>query len=546
MNKLFFKYILGFVAVIILFISCDDDDKSQQSNLFRPTVVTTEIEEGSVLFKWTAFNTSFQGEVKEYEISISETEDFNEVVLSDFTKDVSYLLTSGPVITNTEIYDYYVRVKAISAVSGTADSEYTKPVLFSPYRENIFSTVRQEDLSNTFVILRWRINDDGSAPDVTKIVLENEDGEKIGEYSITDDEKDTRKKQIDGLNPLSTYTAYIYNEGVRRGRITFTTRPENEIIIGTSDDLEQAIKDIQPGWIIRLQPGFYDYSSKSITINKSITFESYSSENLATVSLSKFALRENIGKFAMVNVIFDGQGSSSDFIEFSKSDDANGIGEFNSIDTLMIEGCQVSNFSKSLMIYSATATDQMSIKNILINNSIINDINTTGTAGAQTIDLRNYTTDNIKITNSTFYNMGRTLIRMKDAANNQNFELSNCTFYNFAPQGQYFIDFGNSALNGGNYIIKNNIFSKLFKTGKGYRIGNADSSINAEYSYNNEHDIVWSGNTAPSSGWTENKNILNLDPQFNNPDGGEFKLGNSTLKKAASNGGALGDPRWGK
>lgn len=543
MNKLFLKYILGFVAVSLLFISCDDDDKKQQSDLFRPTEIKVEVANTSITFSWTAFSTSFQGETKEYELDFSETADFSEVVQTITTKDKSYVLTDGPILTNTEVYDYYVRVRAISAVSGTGDSKFTTPVMFSPYRENIFSTVDQEDLSKSSVILKWKIEEDGSLPSVTKIIVENENGIKVAEGLISDEEKDARKKTIEGLNPVTTYTAYIYDGDKRRGRTTFTTRSEFEIIIGTDDNLEEAIKNIAPGWILRLRTGVYNYTGKSITINKSITIESLSTATAkqATVQIGKFALRENIGNFTMKNIKFDGTKTSTDFIEFSKADDTNGIGEFKTIDTLMIEGCQVYDFTKSLMIYSVTATDQMSIKNIIISNSRI--FNFPGTS-AQIIDLRNYVVNNIKITRSTFYNIERALLRMKDATSDQKFELSNCTFHNFAPQGQYFIDFGNSVLKGGTFIIKNNILSTLSKTGKGYRIGAADSSISAEYTYNNEYNVVWSGNTAPTVGWSENKNNINLDPQFEDPASGNFKLGNATLKKAASNGGPLGDPNW--
>lgn len=541
MNKLFLKYILGFVAVSLFFISCDDDDKSQQSSLFRPTDITIDVEKTSVAFSWTSFNTSFQSETKEYVLEFSETADFSQVAHTITTTEKSYVLTDGPIITNTEVYDYYVRVKAISAVSGTGDSQFTTPVMFSPYRENLFSTVRQQDLTNSTVTLRWKTNEDGSLAEVTKIIIENENGEKIAEENITDEEKDAKKKEIAGLNPLSNYTAYIYNDNSRRGRTTFLTRPENEIVIDTNDDLQEAIKNLAEGWIIRLKPGDYTYSDKTITINKSITLESFASDDRAVIQMGKFALRENIGNFTIKNLNIDGMGKSSDFIEFSKADDANNIGEFKTIDTLMIEGCQVYDFTKSLIIYSVTATDQMSIKNIIINNSRI--FNFPGTS-AQIIDLRNYVVNNIKITRSTFYNIERALLRMKNATSDQRFELSNCTFHNFAPQGQYFIDFGNSVLKGGSFIIKNNILSTLSKAGKGYRIGAADSSISAEYSYNNEYNIAWSGNIAPSAGWSENKNNINLDPQFKDPANGNFKLGNSTLKKAASNGGSLGDPNW--
>ncbi len=547
MNKLFLKYCFAIVALsAMLFTSCKDDEEAlQQSRLFMPISMSVDTTSTSVTVKWKPFSTDFQGPTKGYELLVSDDPTFPIGSTQTYqSTEPFYTITSGPVIENTEVYDFYAKVRAISENTATGNSQFTEAFMFTPYRENIFNSVRKEDISNSFIVFRWKPDVGETTADVKKIVLNFPDGSSHV-YAISSEEKEANKKQINGLEAVSTYTAYIYNDTKRRGRLMSTTRSANEIIVDPSDFLDQ-VKNVQPGWILRLKPGNYDFSTSTVTINKSISLESYADE-APILSIGKFALRETIGKFSLNGITFTGNGTTSDFIEMSKADDANGIGEFVSIDSLVIEDCSIGNFTKSFIIYSSTANlNTATIKNILINNSIIHDVNANGTQGAQAIDLRNYIAQNIKITKSTFYNQGRTLLRMGAADKDQKFELSNCTFYNYSPGTQYLIDFTVSA-NFGVYVIKNNIFAKTSTSGKGFRIGDKDSGATTEYSYNDEYDVNYSGNATPTVTWTETKNILKQDPAFVDPANGNFTLPkSSSLRTAASNGGPLGDPRWAK
>ena len=540
------KYFLGFIAATTLLVACNDDEEMTQSRIFRPIEITVEdTGNGFVNFSWYPSKNA-----SSYEVQISEDETFVDSktnTYSDLT-ETTLNVTDGVAINSTDLDSLYVRIRAFSGLQGVGDSEWLAPIKFAPYRENIFSTsnntFKKEYINNTSVVVRWK----EGIPDVDKLILRNADGSTKEEHVLTAEEIEGRLYIFEGLTPSTSYSVSIYNQGKRRGKVPFVTRGANEVVVASVDELLAQLKEVEPGWVIRVQPlsegAVYEFSS-AINITKSVTIESASDTPTEFSLPSGINLRGTLGKVAFNDLIITGDDSSgSNAFNLAKAGSEAESVAFVSIDSLVISGCEISNYNKALICYGPDNTTC----NMFINNSIFHDISNGKTA--QVIDLRNVAVNSMKITNSTFYNMPRAFIRVAQN-DKQNFELSNCTFYNTNASSQSFIDFNNGSK--GTYLITNNIFSNI--TGKGWTMpqdkdadGKAVVAANAtlEYSYNCTFNVKFTSN--PKAMWhTEEGNREDTDPMFASPETGDFTLGsNSPCLSGGKRGSVMGDPRWKK
>ncbi len=541
------KYFLGFIAATALLVACNDDEDMMQSRIFRPIEITVDnTGDGYVDFSWYPSKNA-----SSYEVQISEDETFSEGKTNTYSdlKETTLHVTDGVAINSTDLDSLYVRIRAFSALQGVGDSEWLEAMKFAPYRENIFSTsnntFKKEYVNNTSVIVRWK----EGITDVDQLILRNADGSIKDEHRLTPEEIDARSYTFEGLTPSTVYSVSIYNEGKRRGKVVFTTRSANEVIVTGVDELLAQLKAVEPGWVIRVKAlsegAPYEFSS-ALNITKSVTIESASDAPTQFYLPDGVNLRGTLGKVSFNDLIITGDGASGEntFNLAKAGNDAESVA-FASIDSLVISGCEISNYNKALICYGPDDTSC----NVFIDNSIVHDIS--AGKSAQVIDLRNVTVTNMKITNSTFYNMERAFIRVAKNENSQNFELSNCTFYNTNASSQSFIDFNNGSK--GTYLITNNIFSNI--TGKGWTMpqdkdadGKATpaSSSTLEYSYNCIFNVNFTSN-ATAQWHVEEGNRLNTNPMFAAPETGDFTLSSSSpCLSGGKRGSIMGDPRWKK
>lgn len=262
------KYVLGLIAVSALFAACNDEDEMTQSRIFRPIEITmADTGNGFVDFEWYASK-----DASSYEVQISESENFAEGVTNTYnTANKTLRVTDGVAITSTDLDSLYVRIRAFSALEGIGDSEYLDPIKFAPYRENIFSTIKKEDQENTRVLIRWKTSSTG---DVDKLILRDINGSTIQEVTVS---MDDYQYLFENLNPTTTYNVAIYDNGKRRGKVEFTTRSSNEIIVTSVDEFLDQLKNIEEGWTIRVKPlaegASYEFTS-TVNVAKSVSIES--------------------------------------------------------------------------------------------------------------------------------------------------------------------------------------------------------------------------------------------------------------------------------
>lgn len=541
------KYFLGFIAATTLLVACNDDEEMTQSRIFRPIEISVEdTGDGYVEFTWYPSKNAAS-----YEVQVSEDETFSEGNTNIYANltETTLRVTDGVAINSTDLDSLYVRIRAFSALQGVGDSQWLDAVKFAPYRENIFSTsnntFKKEYVNNTSVIVRWK----EGITDVDELILRNADGSEQARHELTADEIDARLYTFEGLTPSTTYSVAIYNEGKRRGKVQFTTRGANEVVVASVDELLEQLKAVEEGWIIRVQPlsgdAPYEFSS-SLNITKSVTIESASDTPTQFYLPDGVNLRGTLGKVAFNDLIIEGDNSSGgNAFNLAKAGSEAESVAFVSIDSLVISGCDISNYNKALICYGAPSTPKI---NLYIDNCIIHDIS--AGKGAQVIDLRDDEVKTVKITNSTFHSMERAFIRVAKGTD-QHFELSNCTFYNTKASSQSFIDFNNGST--GTYIITNNIFSDI--TGKGWTMpqdkdadGKAVPAANAtlEFSYNCMYNVSFTSN-ATAQWHVEEGNRENTDPMFTAPETADFTLSSSSpCLSGGKRGSIMGDPRWKK
>ena len=161
----------------------------------------------------------------------------------------------------------------------------------------------------------------------------------------------------------------------------------------------------------------------------------------------------------------------------------------------------------------------------------------------------------ITIVNCTAYNMGTGFLRSNMSSNNfeQTVSMSNCTFRHIlGGNNKIFFDFDNSVTTTTVTVINNIIADPVYTIGENAGTGRLVRCNGSKYSFdfsgnnifnwtvdgtNTLADIIGTG--APLNTYEPDNITPAIDPEFRDPDNGDFTLltTNETMR-------AIGDPRW--
>ncbi len=463
-------------------------------------------------------------------VQLATDEDFGSIIASDtLSPDARKVSFDHTGYKNA----YYFRILAQAENLAKNTAFISASLLF----DNLFLPIGQFDVSAHSVVLKWESPVDGNA---SSIVIEQEDGQALPPFTLTSTNQEQHTVTIDELEPLTDYTAILFSGKTRIGVIQFTTKDPNAIIYindnpKTYNTLLAAISAAASGDVINIA-GTYDFSSLGdIEVNKSLTISGISGVKKPQITLGKILLKGNVGDFKLYRLKLIGK--SSQIIDLT------GVkGTAN----VIIDSCNISGASAGLIYASSDASS--ATYSLIVNNSLMHDF---GNVGGDFIDFRGGTLTDIELKNSTFWNLARRFLRIDEdvAYTGNNTEggeqyagkdsgdpptIDHCTLNNIASKAFIRIQISNFIIHVNNSILTNDqsTGSELGIFVNGYANDNNTFGTNREgffASWGYWNHLTFSPVT----------NIKHVDPQYKDPDNGDFTIGKNTLKTLG-----WGDPRW--
>lgn len=520
MKKNIFNIALFSLVLSAFTVSCSEPDDEITTGifdrLFSPTNVEAILQKRTnVKFKWVAVANAKSYTIELYENQNMTFEGTPKVYdgITDNTYTVEGLLGET---------QYTARIKAVSP---EIDESKWYAVAFMTEAENIFNSVKNEDIEAHAVTLTW----DAINAAVTKIIFSAE-GLNDKEYQLTATDIAQKKAHVDQLEESTSYTAKLYNGDKLRGTVTFKTAIDfdGKTPVYEGDDLKTILTDAADGDNIVLVTG--SFTLGDFEVDKSLIISGYDKTNMPTI-YGRLLPAAGVSSLEINNLIFRGdvpeaEANTSNFIEFQSG---------ATISTLTVNGCEIRNYTNQVIYSSASVT----LGTVLFNNCWSDKI--IG-SGGDSFDFRNGTLGTLTIQNSTFSNGGRTFIRCNVTSATIN--VTNCTFYkvcnydNSNNSGLFLMD--KVSASSGNLTVQKCVFSNIGVAALGYwaKAGKmkATTSYSKNFYYSSPH--LWDA----TNGFYKDPSACNateVDPKFANPDSGDFTVGSDDIKDAQA-----GDPRW--
>ncbi len=444
--------------------------------------------------------------VTQFIVELSSDEDFSHLIASD-----TLPATARKVSFDSTGYKnaYYFRILAQSENLARNTDYVSKSLIF----DNNFLTMGQYDVTAFSVILKWNAPVGASA---SSILLIPDDSSAMTPIELSQSEIKENKITIGDLQPLTTYTAILYSGEKRQGVTEFTTKDPNAKITINSNSktfrtLPDAITAANSGDTINIG-GTYDFSSLgNMTISKSLFIRGLPEVKRPKITIGGFNLEGDIGDFTLyrLNVI----GTSSRLF---------GLNSVSGKANLKIDSCNISGYTSGLVeCNSSDAT-----YGLIINNSLIHDFGQQGNF----INFKAGTMTQLDLENSTFWNVAQVFFRISmdvTFTGNRNPIMKNCTL-NKVSKIKGFIDIRSLTT----FISVN----KCILSNRESDVDNiffphcSASSVNVFGTNSDKFLQYFFGGTT---------NIKKIDPQYKDPNNGDFTVGSSTLRNLG-----WGDPRW--
>ena len=531
-------------AVCIIFLlftaicatSCHDEEKDVTRN-FMPVNIKVE-QKG-----FTSIEVSWEipVECEKYTVQLAEDSLFTNIIDKQTTPAKSYKYAG---LNNN--FTYYIRVRAENQdQSGPSQWQQTE-FIFS--RDKIVT-----DISTSSCTAVVSLNLQVGETDSLAIRLTKEGTDVTTAITI---ERHKDNITIKDLEQSSLYNISLLQDGFTVEEYAFATKGSNErekptyITVTPDDNIQNVIDNSADGATINFTQGIYAYGDKQITIeNKSLIFESAATdrESLPEIHFKSFSLKGNVEKIIFRNIGISGFAFGGKSPEQKNSYFIDLTSDFTSADTVMIEGCTI-HYLNFCVIRGSRGKGMQKIKYIGFRNCEIYDINSIGDNQYEMLKLDSLQLNKIELTNCTIYNVSHGLINNRNNhAASLEAVIRNCTINDFGSTShnpkKYLLNFTNT---NARIVIENDIFSNLkgydgseTYMSKGFTLGDAKSYANNNLFHHMPFTV------SEATNWTEcNNNLDDVNPQYADPETGDFTIGNSTLLHGGKNGMPIGDPRW--
>ncbi len=287
-----------------------------------------------------------------------------------------------------------------------------------PVRSNLYPKAIER--GTDYIVIEWNAAEDKA--DLTSVRVAPVMGGEEKVVALESADKNACSKKVEGLVACTNYRIeLIYGKAGSRGITTAWTRPSTE---GTNlVESAEAIINALTGTIgpVKLRLAYndgvpYDLSSVA-SIQCEPTFIGETTADGKKPVISGLQVISTGKVFHMEDIYFDGAGKVS-LLQNDAPADAPATIEFIN--------CEITGYERSLYVSNSTG----STEKFLLDGVYLHDINPEGESGGDLIDFRKGTHKDIRLQNSTFYDSGRTFMRLYDSANLQveKVNIVNCTF----------------------------------------------------------------------------------------------------------------------
>jgi len=542
MNRITLNILSGLLLLAAI-QSCKKDvnDGLEPPRLFKPQGISVKTTATTATVSWSA-------PILSGGVPLSYTAEFSQdstFASSEFTIETD--------TTNIEVNEekiqlrkkYFVRIKA-NAYENQPESKWERSGGFSVTGEQWFYPIRDVELNETSVVLRWIPN-----PQLTTITLFPNKGTRVT-HALTAGELSSGAVKISGLISDTTYVAELFLGTKSKGILVFKTPAPTvySVVLNAGDDLAAAITAAANNAVIGLKPGTYSAGSNNFNlVQKTVTIKSISNNPADTkVNFKEFTLRGNGAGLNLEGIELDGTASAAGY--FINLTGVAADAEKCAYTQVSISNCIVHAATTSFFRANrGAAAGDYSMNQIILKNTLVYDI---GSALSYTcFHLDKLAFNTMQVSKSTFYNIGRQLLTSSTvltAAPTVTFDY--CTLNNFGAGGTL-----NAIMNAGSNPVKfnitNSIVANIPRTGatvKTEAISATGAGTAIVFSNSNYFNLTNGAATPvaltfPTTNITMvGNNNLNLGWTTTTVD---FTLpANSVLRTVSSAGGAIGDPRW--
>jgi hypothetical protein len=541
MNRITIKILSWLLLVVAVYsVSCKKDvnDGLEPPRLFKPQGISVKTTATTATVSWSA-------PILSGGVPLSYTAEFSQdstFASSEFTIETD--------TTNIEVSDekiqlrkkYFVRIKA-NAYENQPESKWERSSAFAVNGEQWFYPIRDVELNETSVILRWMPN-----PQLTTITLFPNKGTLVT-HTLTAGELSSGAVKISSLISDTTYVAELFLGTKSKGILVFKTPAPTvySVVLNAGDDLVAAITAAANNAVIGLNPGTYSAGSSNFNlVQKTVTIKSISNNPADTkVNFKEFTLRGNGAGLNLEGIELDGTASAAGY--FINLTGVAADAEKCAYTQVRISNCIVHAATTSFFRANrGAAAGDYTMNQISIKNTLVYDIGSALNYTCFHLDKLAFNT--MQVSKSTFYNIGRQLLTASTvltAAPTITFDY--CTLNNFGASNL------NALLNAGSnpvkYNITNSIVANIPRTGATVKteLMNATGATTAIVFSNSNYFNLTNGTTTASTFPTSKitmvgNNNINLGWTTSTTD---FTLPvNSELRTVSSAGGAIGDPRW--
>lgn len=440
-------------------------------------------------------------------------------------------ITAGQIpYTVTGLYgqtQYSFRVQAVTEGDQSRDSKWSGAYAKTE-SEQIFFTVKDEDITANSVTLRWPAGEEAD------LITLNPRGIT---HTVTAAEVAAGAATVTGLAPETTYTATLTREGKTRGKIEFTTAVDlgGAIAVNPGDDLAAIVAAAENGATLALFPGEYGIKTDeadfggSLTVDKNLSIKSVRAGDRAVI---KGRVKIDNASLDLYQVILDGTGTDGGQCFDFTADGA--------VDHLAIEDCEIRNYTKGFYYINKA----VKVGSITINNCLIHDIEC---SGGDFFDSRKGVFQTLNVTNTTIYNCAkeRDVVRMDNVGDFADvapaIKFDHCTFANVGSGGANYRFF--YVRHAGNKITFTNNIVTDFNNKRGFanqKSTDAAPTLENNYYWNTQNLLSLADGNTEAISWFDTTG-KEVDPQFKNAAAGDFTVGNEDVKYYG-----IGDPRWTK